>query len=160
MTGDGVSTSDPAERPAGLSRRRLFGLVGAGTAGVLAAGATGGVIGHAAAQDEPSGPGPDDAVPFTGRHQAGIVTPAQDRLHFVAFDVTTDSREDLVAVLQAWTEAARRMTAGHDAGPVGAVDGKQYAPPDDTGEAIGLPAAGRPRSRPAAPRRGPRGCRW
>ena len=131
-----------AQRPAGLSRRRLFGLVGAGTAGVLAAGATGGIIGHAAAQPEASGPGPDDAVPFTGRHQAGIVTPAQDRLHFVAFDVTTDSREDLVEMLKEWTDAARRMTAGRDAGPVGAVDGEQYSPPDDTGEAIGLPASG------------------
>ncbi|MCW2705984.1 MAG: peroxidase [Blastococcus sp.] len=131
-----------AQRPAGLSRRRLFGLVSAGTAGVLAAGATGGIIGHAAAQPEASGPGPDDAVPFTGRHQAGIVTPAQDRLHFVAFDVTTDRREDLVEMLRAWTGAARRMTAGRDAGPVGAVDGEQYAPPDDTGEAIGLPASG------------------
>jgi deferrochelatase/peroxidase EfeB len=137
--------SEPEEqprRPAGLSRRRLFGLVGAGTAGVLAAGATGGIIGHAAAQDAASGPGPDDPVPFTGRHQAGIVTPAQDRLHFVAFDVITDSREDLVEMLKAWTAAARRMTAGRDAGPVGAVDGEQYAPPDDTGEAIGLPASG------------------
>jgi deferrochelatase/peroxidase EfeB len=128
----------------GLSRRRLLGLVGAGTAGVLAAGATGGVIGHAAAQDSgaQAGPGPDDAVPFTGRHQAGIVTPAQDRLHFVAFDVTTDSRDELVAMLKAWTQAARRMTAGRDAGPVGAVDGEQFAPPDDTGEAIGLPPSG------------------
>jgi deferrochelatase/peroxidase EfeB len=137
-----MSTSEPQDRPAGLSRRRLFGLVGAGTAGVLAAGVTGGVIGHAVAENGPSGPGPDDAVPFTGAHQAGIVTPAQDRLHFVAFDVTTDSREDLVEVLKNWTTAARRMTAGKDAGPVGAVAGSQYAPPDDTGEAIGLPAAG------------------
>jgi deferrochelatase/peroxidase EfeB len=129
---------------AGLSRRRLLGLVGAGTAGVLAAGATGGVIGHATALDTAAsiGPSPDAAVPFTGPHQAGIVTPAQDRLHFVAFDVTTDSRDELVALLKAWTAAARRMTAGRDAGPVGAVDGEQYAPPDDTGEAIGLPPSG------------------
>ena len=28
-------------------------------------------------------------------HQAGIVTPAQDRLHFAAFDVTTDDRDQL-----------------------------------------------------------------
>jgi len=131
-------------RREGLSRRRLLGLVGAGTAGVLAAGAAGGVIGHAAAVDTAAstGPAPDDAVPFTGRHQAGIVTPAQDRLHFVALDVTTDSRDELVAVLKSWTEAARRMTAGKDAGPVGAVDGDRYAPPDDTGEAIGLRASG------------------
>jgi deferrochelatase/peroxidase EfeB len=131
-------------RSGGLSRRRLFGLVGVSTAGALAAGATGGVIGRATAREDAtsSAPGPDDAVPFSGRHQAGIVTPAQDRLHFVAFDVTTDSRDELVEMLQAWTAAARRMTAGKDAGPVGAVDGGRYAPPDDTGEAIGLPASG------------------
>jgi deferrochelatase/peroxidase EfeB len=134
---------EPRHPPAGLSRRRMLGLVGMGTAGALAAGATGGVIGRATADTgSTAGPGPDDAVPFTGRHQAGIVTPAQDRLHFVAFDVTTDSRDELVEVLKAWTAAARRMTAGRDAGPVGAVDGEQYAPPDDTGEAIGLPASG------------------
>jgi deferrochelatase/peroxidase EfeB len=133
--------SDP--QPAGVSRRRLFGWVGAGTAGVLAAGATGGAIGRATAEGAPSsGPGPDDAVEFTGRHQAGIVTPAQDRLHFVSFDVITDDRNELVELLKAWTDAARRMTAGRDAGPVGAVDGEPHAPPDDTGEAIGLPASG------------------
>lgn len=58
------------------------------------------------------------------------MTPAQDRLHFVAFDVITDSREELVAMLMAWTEAARRLTAGEDVGP------------DDTGEAQGLPPSG------------------
>jgi deferrochelatase/peroxidase EfeB len=126
-----------------LSRRRFFSLAGAGTAGVLAAGTAGGAIGRATV-DEPAAPTADatDAVPFSGAHQAGIVTPAQDRLHFVAFDVVTDSRDELVAMLRAWTEAARRMTAGEDAGPVGAVHGGQYAPPDDTGEAIGLPASG------------------
>src|SRR4051812_26814622 len=129
---------------AGFSRRRLLGLFGAGTAGVLAAGATGGVIGHATAMDTAAStdPTPDAAARFPAAPQAGIVPPAQARLHFVAFDVTTDSRDELVGMLKAWTAAARRMTAGQDAGPEGAVDGEQYAPPDDTGEAIGLPASG------------------
>ena len=133
-----------SQNPVGLSRRRLLGWMGAGTAGVLAAGATGGVIGRSTALDPASSTsaGPDDAVAFTGRHQAGIVTPAQDRLHFIAFDVTTDDRDEFVDMLRSWTSAARRMTAGKDAGPVGAVDGEQFAPPDDTGEAIGLPASG------------------
>ncbi len=80
--------------------------------------------------------------PFRGEHQAGIVTPAQDRLHFAAFDVVTDSREELVALLQEWTAAAERMTRGGSAGPVGAVSGAGDLPPDDTGEALGLPASG------------------
>jgi len=80
--------------------------------------------------------------PFRGAHQAGIVTPAQDRLHFAAFDVTTSSRAQLVALLRAWTLAADRMTRGLDAGEVGAVDGPDNLPPDDTGEALGLPSAG------------------
>ncbi|MGY1822554.1 iron uptake transporter deferrochelatase/peroxidase subunit [Geodermatophilus sp. SYSU D00079] len=138
--------SEPTSPARGLSRRRLLGLVGAGTAGVVAAGAAGGAIGRAtadgAAPAGAAGAAPEDAVAFTGVHQAGIVTPAQDRLHFVAFDVTTDSREDLVELLRTWTAAARRMTAGQDAGPVGALEGEPHAPPDDTGEAIGLPASG------------------
>jgi deferrochelatase/peroxidase EfeB len=141
----------PLPAPArALSRRRLFGLAGAGTAGVLASGATGAVIGRgtaggAAAEpaaEAAAGRSPTDAVPFDGPHQAGIVTPAQDRLHFVAFDVVTDSRDELAALLRAWTLAARRMTAGRDAGPVGAVAGSADAVPDDTGEALDLPAAG------------------
>ncbi|SFC40551.1 deferrochelatase/peroxidase EfeB [Nocardioides terrae] len=79
---------------------------------------------------------------FRGTHQAGIVTPAQDRLHFAAFDVTTESRDDLVALLTAWTEAAERMTKGEGAGPIGPTQGASNLPPDDTGEAIGLPPSG------------------
>jgi deferrochelatase/peroxidase EfeB len=82
------------------------------------------------------------AYDFRGQHQAGIVTPAQDRLHFAALDVTTDSREELVALLQAWTVAAERMTKGLGAGETGPVEGSLDLPPDDTGEAIGLPASG------------------
>ncbi|MGY1634462.1 iron uptake transporter deferrochelatase/peroxidase subunit [Geodermatophilus sp. SYSU D01186] len=135
--------SEPTSPARGLSRRRLLGLVGAGTAGVVAAGAAGGAIGRATADGPDAGSAAvgTDVVEFTGAHQAGIVTPAQDRLHFVALDVTTDSRDELVELLQAWTAAARRMTAGQDAGPVGAVDGGPLAPPDDTGEALGLSAA-------------------
>jgi deferrochelatase/peroxidase EfeB len=79
---------------------------------------------------------------FRGEHQAGITTPAQDRLHFAAFDVVTDSREELVALLEAWTAAAERLVQGLPAGPVGPTEGADNLPPDDTGEAIGLPASG------------------
>ncbi|MCF6507787.1 deferrochelatase/peroxidase EfeB [Blastococcus sp. MG754426] len=146
MSTDPDSSERHAAHPRGMSRRRLLGIAGGGTLGIVAAGATGGVLGRATAgtATAPVTPGSDaaDAIPFTGRHQAGIVTPAQDRLHFVALDVTTHSRDDLVEMLKTWTEAARRMTAGQDAGPVGAVDGNEHAAPDDTGGALGLPASG------------------
>jgi deferrochelatase/peroxidase EfeB len=80
--------------------------------------------------------------PFRGEHQAGIVTPAQDRLHFAAFDITTRSRAQLVSLLNAWTTAAERMTRGIAAGPVGPTEGAPLVPPDDTGEAIGLAPGG------------------
>ncbi|MBO3743139.1 iron uptake transporter deferrochelatase/peroxidase subunit [Actinoplanes flavus] len=116
-----------------VSRRALVigGLGAAGAAGATAALLSGG---------EPAASF-SDAVAFHGPHQAGIVTPAQDRLHFVAFDVVTKDRDRLIQLLKDWTVAATRMTAGKDAGEVGAVAGLPEAPPDDTGEAIGLPAS-------------------
>lgn len=77
------------------------------------------------------------AVEFHGPHQAGIATPVQDRLHFAAFDVTTEDRAEFVELLKEWTAAARRMTAGRSVGE-GAYGGPGEAPPDDTGEALGL----------------------
>lgn len=125
----------------GVSRRRMLAAGGAGVAGALAAGAAGAWT-HGLLTDEAQPPDPGDAVAFLGEHQAGITTPAQDRLHFVAFDVIIDKRDELVDLLREWTRAAARMTAGHDAGPVGAVAGAPEAPPDDTGEALGLPPSG------------------
>ena len=121
-----------------MRRRQAIALAGAGVAGAAGA-ATG--IGMAVRGDgQPDNPAAG-AVPFYGEHQAGITTAAQDRLHFVAFDVITDDRDRLVEILREWTAAAARMTAGEDAGPIGAVGGIPEAPPDDTGEALGLPPA-------------------
>jgi deferrochelatase/peroxidase EfeB len=79
--------------------------------------------------------GIDGAVPFEGAHQAGIVTPVQDRLLFASFDVVSDDRTALVQVLKDWTSAARRMAAGE---MIGTDNDDPIAPPDDTGEAEGL----------------------
>ncbi|XTR53172.1 iron uptake transporter deferrochelatase/peroxidase subunit [Pseudarthrobacter sp. So.54] len=81
-------------------------------------------------------------MPFYGERQAGITTPAQDRLHMAAFDVLTEDRAELITLLKDWTEAAADLTAGKEAGATGAVNGPYDAPPEDTGEAMGL-AAGR-----------------
>ncbi|AQT81461.1 peroxidase [Mycolicibacterium litorale] len=121
----------------GLSRRKLFGAAGV-TAAVVGAAGAGALAGRASAADTATG-GLDKPVPFRGEHQAGIVTPAQDRMHFATFDVTTDSRADLVAMLKEWTGMAERMTAGEEAVHDGAIGLNPYAPPSDTGEALGLP---------------------
>ncbi|HEY8084171.1 MAG TPA: Dyp-type peroxidase [Methylophilaceae bacterium] len=48
--------------------------------------------------------------PFWGVHQAGITTPMQSNTYFIAFDLQTTKREDVIALLKAWTDAAASMT--------------------------------------------------
>ncbi|HWJ53900.1 MAG TPA: iron uptake transporter deferrochelatase/peroxidase subunit, partial [Propionibacteriaceae bacterium] len=125
-----------------VSRRGLLGAAGAGLAGVAAGAAGGFALGRQESTPEAT-PNPGARTyPFHGVRQAGIITPMQDRLHFAAFDVTTSSRTELIELLQDWTKAAERMTRGLGAGEVGPTSGPYGAPPDDTGEAIGLPPAG------------------
>lgn len=113
-----------------LSRRRFLAAAGASAAGAAV------LTLPACGADEAEGA--SNVVEFYGPHQAGIVTPAQDRLHFAAFDITTDSRDELIQMLRAWTDAAAAMTAGREVGEFGAMDGPLLAPPEDTGEAFGL----------------------
>jgi deferrochelatase/peroxidase EfeB len=126
-----------------VSRRALIGFAGGGLAAIGVAAAGGFVAGR-----ESSGRGTSTqhagaatTFPFTGEHQAGIVTPAQDRMHIAAFDLTTTSRADLVALLRTWTAMAARLTQGRPAGTFGPASGPYDAPPDDTGEAADLPPA-------------------
>jgi len=114
-------------------------VLGAG-AGAVGVAAIAGAGGFAAGRE--SAPKLDlKSFAFRGQHQSGIVTAQQDRLHFAAFDLTTTSRDAVIALLRAWTEAAERLMAGAELGD-GAVGGSYVAPPDDTGEAMGLPASG------------------
>jgi len=131
--------AEPGVAPAPISRRRLIGVAGAGVlAGAAGVGAL--EIAEAKEADDSTSDAAELSYPFHGDRQAGIVTPAQDRLHFASFDVTTDSRDQLIALLQAWTEAAAAMTAGS---AVGADAVSNYdSPPTDTGEALGLPPSG------------------
>lgn len=123
-----------------LSRREVV----AGGAGLLGAGAVGAVVSRLAdAQSLGRGTasGDGDRVSFSGVHQAGITTAAQDRLYFAAFDVVTSDRSELRRVLDEWSVAAEQMTSGREAGEFGALSGPYLAPPEDTGEALGLSAA-------------------
>lgn len=137
---DRSAGTDSDSRTLGRSpmSRRGFLSGAAGVGGVaVGAGATGA---FAATQDDgpPAVRPVGDVVSFYGDHQAGIDTPAQERLVFASFDVTTDRRDDLEAMLKEWTAAAAKLTRG---APVGEVAGHPMAPPEDTGEAEGLPAA-------------------
>jgi len=110
--------------------------LGATAAGVV------GAVGHQGAAGASSVPPAADAppgiVPFYGEHQAGIATPAQDRLAFAAFDVTTSDVDDLKAMFGMWAAAGARLTAGE---PVGATETHPERPPIDTGEAFDLEPA-------------------
>lgn len=138
---DGAVTTgaDAESTRGGLSRRRLFGAAGV-TAAVVGAAGAGALAGRASAASS-MGAEVQNAVPFRGVRQAGIVTAAQDRMHFCSFDITTDDRDEVVAMLKQWTAMAERMTRAEEAVADGAVGLNPYAPPADTGEALGLPAS-------------------
>ncbi len=118
------------EESNGITRRRL--MAGAGVAGVgIGLGGAGYLIGRESAE----GADPGESVPFYGTRQAGIETPAQDRLHFASFDLTIDSAGELRDLMREWSDAAARMTEGK---MVGDDNNQLLAPPDDTGEVVGL----------------------
>jgi len=138
-------TDDPRETaggsPEGVSRRGLLGILGAGAAGLAIGGGAGAGIAAAVAGAQPR-PGAQ-TYPFFGEHQSGITTPVQDRLHFAAFDLASSAtRDDLRSLLEDWSAAAARLVRGLDVTEEGAVGGPLVAPPDDTGEALDLPASG------------------
>jgi len=132
-----ADAAEPARAGSAPTRRSLIGWGGAGLA--LGAAAAGGAVAMTRTGNDvdPVAADAGAAVDFHGAYQAGIATPVQDRLHFAAFDVTTTDRAEFVQLLKDWTEAARRMTAGKAVGE-GAFGGLPEAPPDDTGEALGL----------------------
>jgi deferrochelatase/peroxidase EfeB len=115
-----------------FTRRSLLKTAGVGAAGI-GLGAGGYLVGQESAEaSDGNGTG---HVPFYGPHQAGIDTPAQDRLHFAAFDLLTEDPVELRELMEAWSAAAAEMAAGE---MVGDVNDLQLAPPDDTGETVGL----------------------
>ncbi len=114
-----------------ITRRRLLASASVGAAGIGLAGG-GFLAGRESAEANDSGTG---SVPFFGEHQAGIDTAAQDRLHFAAFDLLSEDPAELRELMREWTRAAAEATAGEMVGDVNEVP---LAPPDDTGETVGL----------------------
>ncbi|HEY0275171.1 MAG TPA: iron uptake transporter deferrochelatase/peroxidase subunit [Paenirhodobacter sp.] len=112
----------------GPSRRRVLMGLGAGVAGAFTA--------HDAAADTPlvnDAPHGDaraaaQAVPFHGRHQAGVTTPRPASGIMVAFDLAISSLDDFDRMLRSLTERVIFLTQG---GPVPERDPK--LPPADSG---------------------------
>ncbi|MFB6426636.1 iron uptake transporter deferrochelatase/peroxidase subunit [Streptomyces microflavus] len=128
------ATLPPDPGPAGVSRRRLLGGVGAAGATGLVLGAGGGAAGYAATRsDAPTAltaVGSTEAM-FHGKHQPGITTPLQARGHLVAFDLVAGAgRKEAVALMRRWSAVARELMAGRPTG--GSADG----PGHDTGIAL------------------------
>ncbi|KNC11413.1 peroxidase [Pantoea sp. RIT-PI-b] len=123
-----MSNKNDAAQP---SRRRL--LQGLGMLGGAAA-LGGGCPFHSAAADSFS-PGTvtpnsrQQAQPFYGAHQAGIITPQQTSMMLVAFDVLASDKADLERLFRLLTERFAFLTQG---GPAPAVTNPQL-PPMDSG---------------------------
>ena len=122
----------PASSPGPGRRSFLRTALGAGTVG-----AAGVAAGYAAASSltghstPPSQADPDarlPAVPFHGRHQAGILPTPQRQTVVVSFNVTAEGRSQLKDLFQTLTNRARFLTAGGTPPPVGVT-----GPPSDSG---------------------------
>jgi deferrochelatase/peroxidase EfeB len=135
----------PLARP---TRRGFLKAGGAAVAAGAALGATLGAGATAQAAQSPHEPARDKShaddpltavVPFYAPHQGGIVTPQQAHTYVAAFDLTTAKREDVIALLREWTDAAARLTRGQTAQPLPASTDQ---PAPDSGDVLGLGTAG------------------
>ncbi|MDQ1606149.1 MAG: deferrochelatase/peroxidase EfeB [Microbacteriaceae bacterium] len=124
MTNEQDPANEPTNRRSTIGRRSFVsGLIGAGVAAPLAAVAAASPA-HAAAASSASAsvqsaPSVAASHPFEGRHQQGILTPAQASAAFVAFDVTAANRNELAQLFKTITERARFLTTGGTPAPVG-----------------------------------------
>jgi deferrochelatase/peroxidase EfeB len=110
-----MDDSQNQDQTPGPSRRSLLrgGLLGGGLlagAGLGVGAVAGGFAGHAMAASGSATAG--DTEPFQGIHQAGILTNSQRQTVLAAFDLTSDDRADLAALLKAWTRLGGELVSG------------------------------------------------
>jgi deferrochelatase/peroxidase EfeB len=75
------------------------------------------------------------AEPFYGRHQGGIATAMHRNTYFMAFNMSSSDRSQLIALLKSWTAAAAEITQRNAHSPS---DTDESAVPHDSGAATGL----------------------
>ena len=127
--------SAQAGRPGRRSFLRGVGIAGGVVAGGIAGGAggyalrgPGATVNPAAATDAAMVHGRLPAVPFHGKHQAGILPDPMPATTVVSFNATAQTRADLVDLFRTVTDRARFLTAGGTPPTVG-IGG----PPSDSG---------------------------
>jgi len=129
--------TEPAKTSTGVGRRAFMGAalgagIGAGVASAALAAGLGTDAAMAATDGEAtpsaSSTAPHSSFPFHGRHQQGILTPAQRASAFVALDVTAADRTELADLLRTITDRARFVTTGGTPPDPGLA-----APPRDSG---------------------------
>jgi deferrochelatase/peroxidase EfeB len=121
-----------------LRGRRQF-LASAATAAAMAATApvAAATHGRAAAATPTDASRGDGSEPFFGIHQSGIATPAQASVYFAAFDLVAAKRDDVIALLRAWTAASVRLAQGL---PADVLTDDPASPEADSYDAAGLAA--------------------
>ncbi|MCD9622703.1 Dyp-type peroxidase [Rhabdothermincola salaria] len=119
-----------------VSRRQLLGAAGAAAGGFVVGGVVGPLAaGGTGADDDPAPRADATAVAFHGAHQAGVATAPQAHVVLAGVDIAGSAAE-LAAVLDTWSVAAARLTAGAQ---VGERSPSSRLPPVDTGEADDRP---------------------
>lgn len=129
MTND----QSPPSRPGRRGFLKAGGAAVAAGAGLATSGVT-----HAALTRTHADDVQRQIEPFYGAHQGGVVTPQQSHSYVAAFDLKTDKREEVIALLREWTQAAASMTQGKPAGSLETADDKPAA---DSADVLGLGAS-------------------
>jgi deferrochelatase/peroxidase EfeB len=130
---DGAKVAGPAEpvKSPGPGRRSFLRGMAGGVAGGVVAGGIAGAAGGYAYRGPGTGSNPEaaanlaqlqgrlPAVPFHGKHQAGILPKPKSATAVISFNATAESRAELTELFQTVTDRARFLTAGGTPPPVG-----------------------------------------
>ncbi len=123
-------------KPAGISRRQLFGGVGLTAAGVGL-----GAIGTLTGQEALNRSGTSSQRAFWGAGLDAVTRPLQTSGIVVTFDVLATQKSLLLSTLRRWSDAAGKMADGKAVADLHEAENSPEAPPEDSGEGAGMDAA-------------------
>ena len=118
-----------------MDRREFLKKAGIGGAG-LALGLSGASAFFAnKEQDSKNIADGQEEISFYGKHQSGITTPMQKNIYFVALDLHTKDKEEIIQLFKDWTNYSEKLVNGDLVKKDGS---NALLPPSDTGETVGL----------------------